>query len=62
MWEIIQKPANQWNFSHNLSFDDSREDWFRAIYVGGAENAGPGSEGWQSGNTLTRVFKEEFNQ
>ncbi len=62
MWEIIQKPANQWNFSHNLSFDDSPGDWFRTIYVGGAENAGPGSEGWQSGNTLTLIYKEDYNQ
>lgn len=61
-WEIIQKPVNQWNFSHNLTYDDSPSDWFRTIYVGGAENAGPGSEGWQSGNTLTLVYKKEYNQ
>jgi hypothetical protein len=60
VWEIMLRPTNQWNFSHNLTFCGSPEDWFRAIYVGGAENAGPVP--WESGNTLNLVYKEEFNQ
>lgn len=60
IWEIMAKPTNQWNFSHNLTFCGSGEDWFRSIYVGGAENAGPVP--WESGNTLNLVYKEEFNQ
>jgi len=60
MWDIMLRPTNQWNFSHNLTWCGSPEDWFRAIYVGGAENAGPVP--WESGNTLNLVWKEEFNQ
>jgi hypothetical protein len=60
IWEIMARPTNQWNFSHNLTFCGSSEDWFRAIYVGGAENAPPVP--WESGNTLNLVYKEEFNQ
>lgn len=60
IWDIMARPTNQWNFSHNLTFCGSGEDWFRAIYVGGAENAGPVP--WESGNTLNLVYKEEFNQ
>jgi len=60
MWDIMARPTNQWNFSHNLTFCGSGEDWFRAIYVGGAENAAPVP--WESGNTLNLVYKEEYNQ
>jgi hypothetical protein len=60
VWDIMASPTNQWNFSHNLTFCGSGEDWFRAIYVGGAENAGPVP--WESGNTLNLVYKEEYNQ
>jgi len=60
MWDIMLRPTNQWNFSHNLSFCESSEDWFRAIYVGGAENSPLGA--WESGNTLNLVYKEAFNQ
>lgn len=60
MWEIMARPTNQWNFSHNLTWCGSKEDWFRAIYVGGAENAAPVP--WESGNTLNLIYKEEFNQ